>query len=49
MEKNKKLYFCFYCGSMIPEYDDKKGVCQYCGVKLRYKKKPKENMDLVHS
>jgi len=48
MEKKKKLHFCFYCGSMIAEYDYKKGVCQYCGVKLHYKKQ-KENLDFINT
>lgn len=50
MEKKKKLHFCFYCGSMIPEYDDEKGVCQYCGVKLLKKtKKQKKNLDFINT
>jgi len=50
MEKKKKLRFCFYCGSMIAEYGYKKGVCQYCGVKLPYKnKKQNENLDFINT
>ena len=49
MEKKKKLHFCFYCGSMIAEYDDKKGVCQYCGVKLPNVKKQNENLDFINT
>ena len=38
--EEKKLRFCFYCGSLLPPY--KKGepkYCAYCGVKLPYTKK----------
>ncbi|MFX1444814.1 MAG: hypothetical protein ACFFHV_15485 [Promethearchaeota archaeon] len=38
MASKKKLRFCFYCGSLLPDFNEiKNNHCPYCGVKLPYK------------
>ncbi|MFX1444627.1 MAG: hypothetical protein ACFFHV_14535 [Promethearchaeota archaeon] len=38
VSKKKKLRFCFYCGSLLLDFNDiKNNHCPYSGIKLPFK------------